>query len=235
MSWLTPDSKFLSALTPDQTKELVTGSRADWLASVLRKRILNGDYGPGDRIREASLQEEFGLSNGPIREALQQIVADGIAERAPWRGVRVVELTTQQLRELFQIRLALMEYAAELAAQAQYDDKEKHAEELKLELSKRFQQVQHKSPMHPSFGGSLSRWLMATAGNQLLREMWQSTMLRTLPFVNASIHKTSGEVVHNLIIRLIDAVVAGDVPAARQAARDLSKQNFRDLNIDGEL
>ena len=53
------------------------------------------------------LRTEFGFSNGPIREALQVIVADGLAERAPWHGVRIKMLDEQQLIDLFQVRLAL--------------------------------------------------------------------------------------------------------------------------------
>src|SRR6478735_5030445 len=91
-------------------------SRPEWLVTVVRDRILQGQYKPGDRIREAELQQEFGLSNGPVREALQRLVADGILDRSPWRGVRVVQLTKEEIVELFQLRLALLEYAAELAA-----------------------------------------------------------------------------------------------------------------------
>ena len=58
-------------------------SRADWLADILRKRVMAGVYKPGERIRESTLQQEFGISNGPTREALQKIVVDGISERLP--------------------------------------------------------------------------------------------------------------------------------------------------------
>jgi DNA-binding FadR family transcriptional regulator len=91
-------------------------SRAQWLAEILRERIISGAYQPGERIREAQLREEFGFSNGPIREALQKVVAAGLAESAPWQGVRVRLLDQTQILELFQVRLALLEYAAELAA-----------------------------------------------------------------------------------------------------------------------
>ena len=44
------------------------------LASVLRERIVTGVYAPGEWIRESLLAQEFGYSNGPIREALQLLV-----------------------------------------------------------------------------------------------------------------------------------------------------------------
>ena len=91
-------------------------SRALWLAQILRQRIISGFYPPGERIREADLRAEFGFSNGPIRQALQTVVADGLAERAPWQSFRIKLLSRKQIVELFQVRSALLEYAAELAA-----------------------------------------------------------------------------------------------------------------------
>ena len=44
------------------------------------------------------------------------MVADGLADRAPWQGVRIKSLSKPRIVELFQVRLALLEYAAELAA-----------------------------------------------------------------------------------------------------------------------
>src|SRR4051812_20714424 len=93
-----------------------TMSRGEWLADIAKDRILNGAYPPGDRIRESDLQQEFGFSNGPVREALQLVVAATLAERSPWQGVRVVTLSPAEIGELFQVRTALLEYISERAA-----------------------------------------------------------------------------------------------------------------------
>src|SRR5215472_14784231 len=90
--------------------------RAAWLAQVLRERLWRGGYRPHQWIRESSLRGEFGLSNGPVREALQLLVAEGLLERVPYCGIRVIALDERELVELFQLRLALLEIAAELAA-----------------------------------------------------------------------------------------------------------------------
>jgi len=52
-------------------------SRTEWLADILRERILNGTYAPGERIREIQLRNEFGFSNGPIREAYGELFRRG--------------------------------------------------------------------------------------------------------------------------------------------------------------
>src|SRR5882757_3265505 len=101
-----------------QTAEIVTlpqppAGRAEWLAGVLRQRLWNGDYRPHQWIRENALRAEFGLSNGPVREALQSLVAEGLLERVPYCGIRVLALSDREVVELFQLRLALLELAAE--------------------------------------------------------------------------------------------------------------------------
>ncbi len=209
-------------------------SRTGWLAGILRERILGGVYRPGERIREVQLRTEFGFSNGPIREALQAIVADGLAERAPWHGVRVKMLDEQQLIDLFQVRLALIEYAAELAARRASDRLTESAAALKRELDAGFRRIE-RSDSHPSFNGGLSQWLLAAAGNEALHAIWDKTMLQTLIYVNASLMRSRGRKSRALINRLIDTICAGDVVAARTAARELTRQTLVDLGLKGTV
>lgn len=223
-----------STARPPVASQKPNFSRGAWLADILRERIVSGVYPAGERIREAELQKEFGFSNGPIREALQQVVADGLAERAPWQGVRVVELGPLEIVELFQVRVALLEYAAELAARRMSPETAQHAKELKKSFDLAFNEA--KAGSHdPLFGGQLSRWLLTAAGNVRLHQVWDRTMLQTLIYVNASMRRSGGSKTKRLIYRLIDSIVAGDAPAARQAARDLTRQTLLDLNIDGMI
>jgi DNA-binding GntR family transcriptional regulator len=208
-------------------------SRTMWLAGLLRQRVLSGEYKPGERIREAQLRTETGFSNGPIREALQAIVADGLAERAPWHGVRVKALSERQIFELFQVRLALVEYAAELAARNRSPSVRETAKVLKRSMEEGFSKVDNAG--HPSFNGLLSQWLLASAGNEVLRSIWDKTMMQTLVYVNASIRKSRGSRNRALINELIDRICDGEVRAARSVARELTRQTLTDLGIKGTL
>ena len=212
-----------------------SGTRADWLAEVLRKRIMDGVYKPGERVREAALQQEFGVSNGPAREALQQIVADGIAERSPWRGVSVVELDEGSLIELFQVRRALLEYAAELAARTITARGIAEGRALKKQLNQAFDEMDTHAGSHPSFSGQLSNWLLSAAGNALLQQLWNSTMLRTLVYVNLSFRSKAGKLSRKHVNALIDAIVSRQPAEARRAALALTQQTLLDLKIEGEV
>jgi DNA-binding GntR family transcriptional regulator len=209
-------------------------SRALWLAHLLRQRIISGFYPPGERIREADLRAEFGFSNGPIRQALQTVVADGLAERAPWQSVRIRLLSQQQIIELFQVRLALLEYAAELAARNASPAVVEKAALLKRSIDEGLSRIKAGAG-HPSFNGQLSQWLLASAGNQALRDIWDKTMQQTLIYVNASLMRGQGSKSRALIHRLIDRIGVGDVAGARTAARELTRQTLVDLGIDGTV
>lgn len=59
------------------------------LADQISQAILDGEFLPGTRLDEAGLAARFGLSRTPVREALTEVCARGLAERKPYRGVEV--------------------------------------------------------------------------------------------------------------------------------------------------
>lgn len=220
------------ATTPRRPTSSHQFHRPLWLAKILRERIVSGVYKPGSRIREADLQAEFDFSNGPIREALQLIVADGLAERSPWQGVRVISLTEGQITELFEVRLALLEYAAELAAARASNEALAGAPALKKHIDDELKDIQA-GKVHPSFHGELSNWLMSAAGNEKLQKLWTTTMRQTQIYVNAAMSRNAGTNLRPLMHGLVDNVVRGNRQAARAAARKLTQQTLREIGIDG--
>jgi len=81
---------------------------SEQVATRLRKGIKFGAYPPGTRLREVSLAEEFDVSRGPVREALQILVKEGLVTFEPHRGARVVQLDRKNIMEIFDIREALL-------------------------------------------------------------------------------------------------------------------------------
>jgi DNA-binding GntR family transcriptional regulator len=91
-------------------------SRADFVYQRLRLGIRSGDFRPGDRMREADLAAKLNVSRTPIREAIRRLASEGLLEVAASRGVMVIQLDKQQVRELYALREALEGTAAKLAA-----------------------------------------------------------------------------------------------------------------------
>ena len=209
-------------------------SRGAWLAGIIKDRILNGLYAPGERLRETELQREFGFSNGPVREALQLTVAATLAESAPWQGVRVVALSRDEVGELFQLRTALLEYIAERAARFAPPEILDQGAVLKGNLRRAFADARAAGGQ-PAFTGELSAWLLDGTGNALLRRMWDDITLRSRIYVNDALRKEGGTASMPHLSALIDAVVARDPGTARKAARALTQHLLTQLEIDVAL
>jgi DNA-binding GntR family transcriptional regulator len=82
----------------------------------LHKRIIAGNYPPGEWLRQEEIASQLGVSQTPVREALDLLVSSGLAERVPYRGVRVLQLSSEEIADSYALRLLLESYAARLAA-----------------------------------------------------------------------------------------------------------------------
>ena len=82
----------------------------------LHTKIVNGDIPPGQRIVEASIAEETGISRSPIREAIRRLGSDGLVSVSPRGGVRVYRATFSDFKYLYECRLSLEPTAAYYAA-----------------------------------------------------------------------------------------------------------------------
>lgn len=82
----------------------------------IRKKILSGEYPPGQALMTKDLSAEIGVSRTPVRDALRQLEADGLVIIKAHLGASVKTMDLKEYRELCGMRLALESYAAGLAA-----------------------------------------------------------------------------------------------------------------------
>jgi DNA-binding GntR family transcriptional regulator len=80
----------------------------------LRLQIFRGTFPPGTQLVEAELADLYGVSRGPIREALIYLEQEHLVAREPRRGAFVRGITEDDVREIFGLRQVLENYAAEL-------------------------------------------------------------------------------------------------------------------------
>jgi GntR family transcriptional regulator of gluconate operon len=76
-------------------------------AELIRERILAGDFASGDRLVEAKIAEQLGISRGPLREALKQLAAEGLVREEPRRGTFVATPTADDVRDIYDLRAAI--------------------------------------------------------------------------------------------------------------------------------
>src|SRR3990170_4777322 len=94
----------------------ITKTRHEAAAECIRRGIMDGEYKPGQRLKQQELARQFGCSVIPVREALQQLAAEGFVILDPQKGARVADLNSQRLEEVYEVRIRLEGWAAALAA-----------------------------------------------------------------------------------------------------------------------
>jgi DNA-binding GntR family transcriptional regulator len=88
-------------------------SLKDQVKQQILERILKGRYTPGQRLREVALAKELNTSPIPVREALRELESLRIVESEAYKGVRVRQVTPNDLVEAYELRAVLESYAAE--------------------------------------------------------------------------------------------------------------------------
>jgi DNA-binding GntR family transcriptional regulator len=138
---------------------------------VLHEKIISGAYKPGDWLRQDDIATQLGVSMTPVREALDLLVSAGMAERVPYRGVRVREASTKDVVEAYGLRLVLEVVVAQEAARhitlEQVSSLERTIDEMK----------KHDSLKDMSYARQLSREfhsaIAAASRNDLLIKMYE--------------------------------------------------------------
>lgn len=78
---------------------------------IIKEDICNGVYPPGYWLQETDLSASLSVSRSPIREALRQLVADGLVVEYPNRGVFIKEYTQKDIEDIFDLRTIMESYA----------------------------------------------------------------------------------------------------------------------------
>ena len=106
----------------DLSEPLVASNLATLAFRRLEQAIMQGDLKPGERLSEAGLARRFGISRGPLREAIGQLEGRKLIQRVTNQGARVVSMSNAELIDLMVIRESLEGMACRLAATRMTDE-----------------------------------------------------------------------------------------------------------------
>ena len=109
-------------------------TKKEVVVEIIREAILSGELEPGDRLLQLELAERYNVSPTPVREALQQLEAEGVLIRSPHKGVRVADVKLEDTREIYLIRSALEAQATRLAVPNLDETDITQLQELQLQL-----------------------------------------------------------------------------------------------------
>jgi len=186
---------------------------------ALHRQIIAGKYAPGDWLRQEDIASQMGVSMTPVREAFDLLVAKGIAERVPYRGVRVREMNTKEVVEAYGLRLVLEAIIAREAATnitpEQVTNLKKIMDEMDrhVDLSEMPQERQLSREFHAAIaeasGNALLIQLYTIVSNAFPDWLLYEALYRKPELVKSSVTQTHDE--HSAIL---DAFKKGDADLA---------------------
>lgn len=129
---------------------------AEQVLERIQSAIVAGTLPPGSKISEPEFSRLFGVSRGPLREAIRRLEARRLVEFSPHIGARVTSLTVDQLSDIYQVREALEGMAARLSAEKMEPDEvdgleallERHASFPELRAGRAYFQPEYDSDFH---------------------------------------------------------------------------------------
>lgn len=195
----------------------------------LREDILSGELEAGAVLGEVPLAESFGVSRGPIREALSRLASEGLVTLVPRRGAEVTRLTAEEFLDAYQVREALETLAIRLAIPRLQESDRKRLRSLHEQM------VQHaaKGEIHAFFetNSAFHELFVSASGNKKLHEFYRLLLLQMGRYLARSlalrgtVEKSVAE--HSAIL---EAVEAGDADRAAWLLADHIEVPQRELN-----
>jgi len=104
------------------------------VCNLIRERIVDLYYQPGNPLNEAKLAEEFQVSRTPVREALIRLSSEKLVTIIPHSGARVSDINLHDFQALIEMRLILERGVARLAAQKANNDQIRSLEKLNIKV-----------------------------------------------------------------------------------------------------
>lgn len=211
---------------------------------ALHKKIISGKVQPGTWLRQDDIATMLEVSMTPVREALDLLVSAGLAERVPFRGVRVPKPTHQEMAEAYAMRLLMEQVGARAAAIKRQPAQVDGLRQI-LTQTENFLSLEDMSTSR-TLSRQFHQLVIEASGNVLLSRMYETVMnlfpdwlLYEAMFRHPEILEHSLKNEHTGHKALVDAIEKGDPNLAAGYAgdhiRDLGMQMVKFLHVPQEL
>jgi DNA-binding GntR family transcriptional regulator len=157
-------------MTISAEKELTHKPLKEEIFDALHRQIIAGKYGPGDWLRQEDIAGQMGVSMTPVREALDLLVASGLAERVAYRGVRVREMSPRDVADAYGLRLVLEVTIAQEAARNITPEQIKRLEKMMVEMQKH--ETLDEMPLARQLAREFHNAIAEATGNELLVKLY---------------------------------------------------------------
>ena len=194
---------------------------ADKIYSELTTAIVLGEIKPDEKLPEQALVERYGGSRAPVREAIQKLEAKHLVKRIPHVGARVVSLSLEELKDIYEVRLELEGMACRLAAQRMTDAEiadlqtllNNHEQQIQAEQGVRYYQKAGDLDFHYR--------IIQGAKNQRLHQMLCGELYHLVRMYRTQTSTHTARPAHALVEhhRIVEAIAARDSELAELLMR----------------
>ena len=138
---------------------------------ILKKEICDGNFPPGQWLQEKELAEKLNVSRSPVREALKQLVDEGLAIEYPNKGVFVKEFTVKDIEEIYEVRILLESYAIKNSVKTITTSNIRELMEILHKLTKEYENNDLASYIETDT--QLHQYIIILGGNSIVSDIYK--------------------------------------------------------------
>ena len=182
---------------------------------VLKKEILEGTHKPGERIQELQVAERLNVSRSPVREAIKELIGEGLLVYIPNKSITVKKLNIKEINEIFDFRNITENYAIRKTVENIDDKIEEKLNRMKTDLIR----LHDDKDLHKycRVDSEFHRFLIESSGNELLYRVVGNAMALIEQFRVISL-RSSQRFEESVAehVAIIDAILKKDIKTACQ-------------------
>ena len=217
-----------TVMSKTEFEPIIDTTRRAEIVGRLRRAILTGQFQPGQKVNELRISEQMRVSRAPLREAIRELVQEGLLTNIPYAGAYVIEVTAKDVREAYSLHHVLEDFAIDRVWASRDAD-------FRADLDAR-----HEAVRQATIAGDLSRQIETAlhlhgliyewADHSLLLDTWQRLAGR-LQMYFALHQRARNEIVpaidmHEDYVRLL---TGDDIDAAKAYAHEHIDWDFEEL------
>jgi DNA-binding GntR family transcriptional regulator len=204
-------------------------TKQDHVAEILRERIIAGIYARGDKLKQADIAAELGVSITPVREALQMLEAEGYVQGLAHKGVLVPELVAERQHELFDLRLNLEQELTLHAIRNMTKTDLKLIQSIQKQLNEAIQHKDINAVRTENYRFHFKLYELAQRPQTLkfVRVLWAQ-----YPFTRQDKTSSRPDTMRKEHEHFLDQLAAGNEAGAVQAMLDHIRSGWQQLHLD---
>lgn len=190
----------------------------DRIRWTLLKRISEGTYRPGERLKEMKLAQEFEVSQAPVREAFRELETLGLLVSRRYHGTHIREISSQENRDIYQLRGYLEEIAVQLIPPAKVNDIIPSLEALQATM--RVAAQTGDADGFAQANTQFHRTIVRASPNLVLLKVWDSLEIGMLSRLNLQKNEDKLSSLAEIHQPIVDSLNRGDLKQAGALLRE---------------